>query len=91
MSTELTSITTGANRKLVAAQSHHAERPGAGQVAAFTVHCDRIAAEVNTSYDNLFARTGESVTSAKSAFATLVGAVKTAATNAGTVEPPAAA
>ncbi|KRR09976.1 hypothetical protein CQ12_06070 [Bradyrhizobium jicamae] len=91
MSAELDSITTGGNRKLVAAQLHHAERTGAGQVAAFTVECDRIAASVNADYDNLFARTGESVTTAKSTFATKVTACKTAATNAGKVEPPSAA
>lgn len=89
--TELTDISTGANRKIVAAQLHHAERPGVGQVAAFHTDVDRIVTRVSAQMDNLNARAGTSVTSAKSALVTLANAAKTAATNAGTVEPPAAA
>lgn len=88
---ELTDISTAGNRKIVERQLHHATRPGAGQIAAFSADVDRIVVEVNAKFDNLAKRDGTSVTSAKSAFATLAAAAKTAATNAGKVELPAAA
>ncbi|WFU21914.1 hypothetical protein QA649_27910 [Bradyrhizobium sp. CB1717] len=87
----LSDISTGGNRKIVAAQLHWAERPGVGSVAAFGVDVDRIVVETNRKFDNLAAGSGTDVTSAKSAFATLAAAAKTAATNAGKVEVPDAA
>lgn len=88
---ELSDISAAGNRKLVAAQLNWAERPGVGSVAGFTSDVDKIVVEINAKFDNLNKRDGTSVTSAKSAFATLAAAAKTAATNAGKVEPPTAA
>jgi hypothetical protein len=83
---ELTDLSTGANRKMVRAQIQWAERPGAGQAAGFEAAIDAIAAQVKTQMDNYAARTGASVTTEKAAIDTLATAVK-----AGPIEPPAAA
>lgn len=86
---ELTDISRGANRAIVERQLHWACRSGAGQIAAFGVDVDRIVTLYSGKMDDLHARTGVSVTSAKSALATLGAAAKTDAS--GGVEVPAAA
>lgn len=73
--TTLTDISKAANTRMVQAQIHHAERSGAGQVAAFNVDINRIAAAHKLKMDDLNALDGTSVTTAKGAIDTLAAAV----------------